>query len=165
MSSSHNSTCDWLSLSDSTVCFYCDGLGCFLLLSVISCDQLSVLIMSYSREVLLATSLLCSSSGSMQLLQLYRKLLQCCDITEKQFLDIIQQCPRFLLVRGPVGAGEERLENCTVVAQTSLRLCSRYGREPCTESGSGSGEEDGGCQQLHLCKFFIYGNCRFGKGR
>lgn len=119
--------------------------------------------MSYSREVLLATSLLCSSSGSMQLLQLYRKLLQCCDITEKQFLDIIQQCPRFLLVRGPVGAGEERLENCTVVAQTSLRLCSRYGREPCTESGSG--EEDGGCQQLHLCKFFIYGNCRFGKGR
>ncbi|XP_073336953.1 protein mono-ADP-ribosyltransferase PARP12b isoform X2 [Pagrus major] len=121
--------------------------------------------MSYSREVLLATSLLCSSSGAMQPLQLYRKLLQCCDITEQEFLDIIQRCPRFLLVRGPAGAGGARLEDCTVVAQTSLRLCSKYGREPCTGSGSGSGEEDGGCQQLHLCKFFIYGNCRFGKGR
>ncbi|XP_026182644.2 protein mono-ADP-ribosyltransferase PARP12b [Mastacembelus armatus] len=102
----------------------------------------------YSREVLFATSVLCSSRGAMQLLQLHRKLLQRCDITEEEFCFIIQKCPRFLLVRGPAG-------DRTVVAKTSLRLCRSYGREePC-----------GGCQQLHLCKFFIYGNCRFGKGR
>lgn len=113
----------------------------------------------YSSEVLLATSFLCSSGGALPLLQLHRKLLQRCSITEEEFCFIIQRCPRFLLVPGPAGGGGERLEDCTVVAKTSLRLCSRYGRDEC--GGSGRGE----CQQLHLCKFFIYGNCRFGKGR
>ncbi|XP_033471082.1 protein mono-ADP-ribosyltransferase PARP12b isoform X2 [Epinephelus lanceolatus] len=106
----------------------------------------------YSREVQLATSLLCSSSGSMELLQLHRKLLQRVDITVQEFRFIVQKCPRFLLVGGPAAG-------LTVVAQTSLRLCGRYGRE---ESG-GCSQED--CPHLHLCKFFIYGNCRFGKGR
>ncbi|XP_044042128.1 protein mono-ADP-ribosyltransferase PARP12b [Siniperca chuatsi] len=116
----------------------------------------------YSREVQLATGFLCSSRGAMQLLQLHRKLLQRCNITEEEFCFIIQRCPRFLLVRGPAGGGGERVEDCAVVAKTSLRLCSRYCREEC----SGLGREQGGdCQQLHLCKFFIYGNCRFGKGR
>lgn len=113
----------------------------------------------YSREILLATSLLCGSGGAMQPLQLHRKLLQSCDITEEEFLFIIQQCPRFLLVQDPAGGGGD----CTVVAKTSLRLCDRY------REGTGEYREGGGecadCQQLHICKFFIYGNCRFGKGR
>ncbi|XP_054480991.1 protein mono-ADP-ribosyltransferase PARP12b [Anoplopoma fimbria] len=102
----------------------------------------------YSREVHLATSVLCSSSGSMPLQQLHHQLLQRCTVSEEDFCFILQHCPRFLLVR------RERLQDCTVVARTSLRLCSKYGRGECRE-----------CQQLHLCKFFIYGNCRFGKGR
>ncbi|XP_031695474.1 protein mono-ADP-ribosyltransferase PARP12-like [Anarrhichthys ocellatus] len=121
----------------------------------------------YSREVQLATGFLCSSSGAMKLLQLHRKLLQRCDVSEEEFCFIVQKCPRFLLVRG------ERLEDCTVVAKTSLRLCRSYSREKSGGGGGGCGhrEESGGggggcgCQQLHLCKFFIYGNCRFGKGR
>ncbi|XP_070847882.1 protein mono-ADP-ribosyltransferase PARP12b isoform X1 [Chaetodon trifascialis] len=117
---------------------------------------------AFSREILLATSLLCGSSGAMQPLQLHRKLLQRCSISEEEFIFIIQRCPRFLLVRGPAGGGGERLEDCMVVAKTSLRLCGRYGREGCRGSGR---DEGGDCQQLHLCKFFIYGNCRFGKGR
>nr|XP_046234807.1 protein mono-ADP-ribosyltransferase PARP12b isoform X1 [Scatophagus argus]XP_046234808.1 protein mono-ADP-ribosyltransferase PARP12b isoform X1 [Scatophagus argus] len=117
---------------------------------------------AYSREILLATSVLCGSSGAMNPLQLYRKLLQRCSITEEEFWRIILRCPRFQLVRGPAEGGAERLEDCSVVARTSLRLCSRYGREEC----SGFEQEEGGeCQQLHLCKFFVYGNCRFGKGR
>ncbi|XP_062299582.1 protein mono-ADP-ribosyltransferase PARP12b [Scomber scombrus] len=108
----------------------------------------------YSREVLQATSCLCSSRGSMQLQQLWRELQLCSNISQQEFSFIVQECPRFLLVRGPAGDGGGRLEDCTVVAKTSLRLCRRYGREPCAD-----------CQQLHLCKFFIYGTCRFGKGR
>lgn len=105
----------------------------------------------YSREVRLATSFLCSSTGAMPLLQLHRKLLQRCNVTEEEFCYIVQECPRFLLVRGPDG-------DLTVVAQTSLRLCSAYAREECRSP-------PGGCPHLHLCKYFIYGNCRFGKGR
>uniref|UniRef100_A0AAX7FDR6 Poly (ADP-ribose) polymerase family, member 12b n=1 Tax=Anabas testudineus TaxID=64144 RepID=A0AAX7FDR6_ANATE len=103
---------------------------------------------SYSREVLVATSVLCSNGGAMQLLQLYRELVQRCNITEEELLYVVERCSRFLLVRGPGG-------DPTVVARTSLRLCRSYGR----------GEQCEGCQQLHLCKFFIYRNCRFGKGR
>ncbi|XP_034381965.1 protein mono-ADP-ribosyltransferase PARP12b isoform X2 [Cyclopterus lumpus] len=124
----------------------------------------------FSREVTLASGLLCSSSGSMQLLELHRKLLQRCDVTKEEFCFMVQKCPRFLLVPG------ERAGDCTVVAKTSLRLCSRYGREEsggCREEAQGCREEAQGCReeaqgrcpQLHICKFFIYGNCRFGKGR
>ncbi|KAK2882779.1 protein mono-ADP-ribosyltransferase PARP12b isoform X1 [Channa argus] len=102
----------------------------------------------YSREVLLATSVLCSSGGSMQLLQLHRNLLQRCNISEETFCYIVEHCPRFLMVRGP--GTEPR-----VVARTLLRLCRSYAQEG----------RCGGCEALHLCKFFIYGTCRFGKGR
>lgn len=108
----------------------------------------------YSREVLQATSCLCSSRGSMQLQQLWRELQLCSNISQQEFSYIVQECPRFLLVRGRAGDGGGRLEDCTVVAKTSLRLCRRYGKESCAD-----------CQQLHLCKYFIYGTCRFGKGR
>lgn len=103
----------------------------------------------FSREVLIATSVLCSNGGAMQLPQLHQELLQRCSITEEEFLYVVEQCPRFLLVQHGPGLDP------TVVARTFLRLCRSYGR----------GEHCGGCQQLHLCKFFIYGNCRFGKGR
>ncbi|TDG96439.1 hypothetical protein EPR50_G00228300 [Perca flavescens] len=109
----------------------------------------------FSREVQLATALLCRNSGSMPLLQLHGELLQRCDITVEEFCLVLRRCPRFLLVSGPAEDGWLRPEDCTVVARTSLRLCDRQ-----EECGSG-----GGCEQLHLCKFFIYGTCRFGKGR
>ncbi|TKS90350.1 Zinc finger CCCH-type antiviral protein 1 ADP-ribosyltransferase diphtheria toxin-like 13 [Collichthys lucidus] len=119
----------------------------------------------YSREVLLATSVLCGAGGAVQARELHRKLLQHCDVTKEEFDFIMQRCPRFLLVPDPAGGGGVRLEDCTVIARTSLRLCGRYGRE----KGAGAGREEctgaGDCQDLHLCKFFIYGNCRFGKGR
>ncbi|XP_041832996.1 protein mono-ADP-ribosyltransferase PARP12b isoform X2 [Melanotaenia boesemani] len=98
--------------------------------------------------VLQATSRLCGSGGSMPLPRLHQELLQRCNISEEDFIFIIKGCERFLLVRGPAG-------DYSVVARTSLRLCRSYGRkEPCES-----------CQHLHLCKFFIYGTCRFGKGR
>lgn len=84
----------------------------------------------------------------MPLLDLHRTLLQNFKLTEKNFRFIVQECHRFLEVRGPAG-------DSWVVARTTLRLCRSYGHEqPC-----------GGCKQLHLCKFFLYGTCRFGKGR
>ncbi|XP_059181958.1 protein mono-ADP-ribosyltransferase PARP12b isoform X2 [Centropristis striata] len=134
----------------------------------------------FSREVQLATGLLLGGSGSgsgfgsLPLLQLHRELVQRCDLSEEEFCFMVQKCPRFLLVRDPAADGALRPEDCTVVAQTSLRLCSRYGRGQCPggpgpggpgPGGAGGPEGPGDCQQLHLCKYFIYGTCRFGKGR
>ncbi|KAM9334913.1 protein mono-ADP-ribosyltransferase PARP12b [Symphorus nematophorus] len=116
----------------------------------------------YSREVLSATRFLCTSGGSAAAAQLQQRLQELHNTTEEEFTFIMNQCPRFLLVRGPQ-------EDLTVLARTRVRLCARYFREECceseSESESGSGSGSGSCEQLHLCRFFIYGTCRFGKGR
>uniref|UniRef100_A0A3B5LX09 Uncharacterized protein n=1 Tax=Xiphophorus couchianus TaxID=32473 RepID=A0A3B5LX09_9TELE len=99
--------------------------------------------------ILQATSCLCERRGCMQLQQLQQELQQRCRMTNEDFIYIIHNCPqRFLLV--PDG------ESYSVVGRTSLRLCGAYSR----------GERCGGsCQQLHLCRFYVFGNCRFGKGK
>ncbi|KAL3048713.1 hypothetical protein OYC64_007301 [Pagothenia borchgrevinki] len=75
---------------------------------------------------------------------------------------MVQRVPRFLLDRGPGPAGSLRAEDCAVLARTSLRLCALYPREGgCSGAGAGPGP----CPNLHLCKYFLFGTCRFGKGR
>ncbi|XP_076015883.1 protein mono-ADP-ribosyltransferase PARP12b isoform X2 [Genypterus blacodes] len=106
--------------------------------------------MSYSGVIHCATSLLCANSGAMGLQELHRSVLQRCHIGKDEFWFVVSKCSRFLVVQGN-GTG---VSDCTVVARTSLRLCRKYGAEDCAA-----------CQQLHLCKHFVYGNCRFGKAR
>ncbi|KAM4523499.1 protein mono-ADP-ribosyltransferase PARP12b [Fundulus diaphanus] len=104
---------------------------------------------SISSVILQATSCLCGGGGAMPLRQLQQELQERCQLSEGDFIYMIQGCPqRFLLV--PEG------HSYTVVGRTSLRLCTPYSR---------GGHCDGGCQQLHLCRFYVFGNCRFGKGR
>ncbi|MEQ2209689.1 hypothetical protein XENOCAPTIV_002610 [Xenoophorus captivus] len=104
---------------------------------------------SISSVIHQATSCLCDSRGSMHLQQLQQHLQERCRLSDGDFIYIIQGCPqRFLLV--PEG------NSYTVVGRTSLRLCRTYSRGDRCE---------GSCQQLHLCKFYVFGNCRFGKGR
>ncbi|KAM8883693.1 protein mono-ADP-ribosyltransferase PARP12b isoform 1-T1 [Synchiropus picturatus] len=87
----------------------------------------------------------------MRLPQLESELRTRCHITPRDFNHMVNECPRFLLVRGPGGDAD-----CVVVAKTSLRLCRDYSRGQCAATD---------CEDLHLCRFFIYGSCRFGKGR
>ncbi|XP_034019723.1 protein mono-ADP-ribosyltransferase PARP12b [Thalassophryne amazonica] len=103
-----------------------------------------------SVQIQFATRLLCSNGGSMSLVQFHQNLLQNFSISDPDFLLTVDQCSRFLVVDG------DRVEDGTVVAQTSLRLCSKY----CNEECSGSG-----CQDLHLCRYFVYGTCRYSKAR
>lgn len=108
---------------------------------------------SYSRVIHHATSILCSHKGSMELSQLHRKVYQRFDISDEHFWYILKKCPRFAVVRNKLGA-EKGEADYIVVAKTSLRLCKNYAKQDCF-----------GCQDLHLCKYFVYGNCRYGKGR
>ncbi|XP_076861306.1 protein mono-ADP-ribosyltransferase PARP12b isoform X2 [Brachyhypopomus gauderio] len=108
---------------------------------------------SYSRVIHHATSTLCGHRGSMELAQLHRKVFQRFDITDEDFWYIVKKCPRFAVVRNRQKA-DNRESDYIIVAKTSLRLCKSYPKEECY-----------GCQDLHLCKYFVYGNCRYGKGR
>ncbi|XP_074553926.1 protein mono-ADP-ribosyltransferase PARP12b [Halichoeres trimaculatus] len=111
----------------------------------------------YRREILEATRALCSAGGALALGELYLKLKQSFETSQEEFLFIMDGCSRFLLVPGPAEVGGEQWRDSKVVARTSLRLCGAYCHGECAEGES--------CQNLHLCRFFIYGNCRFGKGR
>ncbi|XP_005938424.2 protein mono-ADP-ribosyltransferase PARP12b [Haplochromis burtoni] len=107
------------------------------------------------RVIFEATRLLCAAGGALRLPQLYEELRRLCRVSEELLCKLVYGHPRFLMVRGPETDGWLRPEDCTVLAQTSLRVCvsHRLG-EPCAD-----------CDQLHLCRFYIYGTCKFGKGR
>lgn len=116
-----------------------------------------------SNEVQFTLRELCSRGGLASLTDLYDQLRrERCFMSEDDFCSMILRSPCFLLVRGPhedgssgSGSGALRAEDCAVVARTSLRLCgSHMSGQPC-----------GNCGKLHLCKHFVYGTCRFGKGR
>ncbi|XP_055046797.2 protein mono-ADP-ribosyltransferase PARP12b [Misgurnus anguillicaudatus] len=107
----------------------------------------------YSPIIHYATSILCNYKGSMEISELHRTVLKSFEITEDEFWYIIKGCPRFTVVqRKP--RDEDAQPDCIVVAKTSLRLCKKYLKNECYD-----------CQDLHLCKYFVYGNCRYGKGR
>ncbi|CAN9508357.1 unnamed protein product [Ophioblennius macclurei] len=111
------------------------------------------------NEVLAALRELCGRGGFMRLPELYERLRRDRrSVSEDDFCSMVLRTPCFLLVRGPQEDGALRAEDCAVVARTSLRLCTSYmGGEPCGSCGS--------CGELHVCKHFLYGTCRFGKGR
>ncbi|XP_036373368.1 protein mono-ADP-ribosyltransferase PARP12-like [Megalops cyprinoides] len=111
--------------------------------------------MSHSRVIHYATSILCSNKGSMDFLQLQRKVFQRFEITEDGLWYIVRRCSRFAVVKNTSDrASEECSSTYTIVAKTSLRICKKYTKYDCSA-----------CQDLHLCKYFVYGNCRYGKGR
>lgn len=102
------------------------------------------------------TQLLCAAGGALELAELRRRLRtsQGADTLER----LLQDRGRFV-VASRTGAGRAASATAAaaservVLAVSSLRLCRAHqGPKPgCT----------GLCAQLHLCKFLIYGNCKF----
>ncbi|KAK3105260.1 hypothetical protein FSP39_021031 [Pinctada imbricata] len=79
-------------------------------------------------------------------------------LSEKQLHDIITKFPNnFNFVYK-----DREIENVYVSAVTKLSLC----REHCSKQGQCGGAEKEGkpCPYLHMCKFYVIGQCRFGKG-
>lgn len=89
----------------------------------------------------------------MEISQLHHKVLQRFDISEEVFWYIVKKCARFAVVQSKPRTEDEESDS-VVVAKTSLKLCKKYSNNKCYE-----------CQDLHLCKYYVYGNCRYGKGR
>ncbi|XP_058047225.1 protein mono-ADP-ribosyltransferase PARP12 [Ahaetulla prasina] len=87
----------------------------------------------------------CAAGGSQKVSEINLRL-------ESERLDsILQDKTKFTLVTRedpPSAAGSE--EHRVVVATTGARLCRDHGKGKCA----------GGCGQLHLCRYFVYGECR-----
>lgn len=101
------------------------------------------------------TQLLCAAGGALELEELRRRLRTSlgADALER----LLRDRGRFVVASragaGPAGAVAAAASQRVVLAVSSLRLCRAHqGPKPgCT----------GLCAQLHLCKFLIYGNCKF----
>ncbi|XP_041113997.1 protein mono-ADP-ribosyltransferase PARP12-like isoform X2 [Polyodon spathula] len=112
--------------------------------------------MSASAVASCATSILCCSQGSLDYRQLYKRVCKYHTITEPLFCQILRNASRFVIVEG----AEENIPGCelsddtTIIAKTSVRLCKQYPKEDCAD-----------CNGLHLCRYFVCGNCRFDKER
>lgn len=100
------------------------------------------------------TQLLCAAGGALELTELRRRLRTSlgADALER----LLQNRGRFVVASrdgtgraAAAAAASERV----VLAVSSLRLCRAHQgpKQGCA----------GLCAQLHLCKFLIYGNCKF----
>ncbi|OBS59673.1 hypothetical protein A6R68_09202, partial [Neotoma lepida] len=100
------------------------------------------------------TQVLCAAGGALELAELRRRLRPSlgADALER----LLRDRGRFVVAsRASPGAGRAAASERVVLAVSSLRLCRAHqGPKPsCT----------GLCAQLHLCKFLIYGACKFLK--
>ncbi|XP_062989431.1 protein mono-ADP-ribosyltransferase PARP12-like [Elgaria multicarinata webbii] len=89
---------------------------------------------------------LCASGGCLAKKKLCRQLAL--QDTSELLASILQDAGMFALAtrEEEAGSGEHRV----VVAATGARLCPEHGKGKC----------EGSCRQLHLCRFFVYGECR-----
>nr|XP_023963553.1 protein mono-ADP-ribosyltransferase PARP12 [Chrysemys picta bellii] len=103
-----------------------------------------------------ALQALCSAGGSLEQGELSRRLP-----ASGPSLDslLLTEPERFTLVTrpGPCSPGGPPQEQRVVVATSAVRLCQEHGAP-----GAGCG---GQCGQLHICRYFLYGNCRYQRTR
>uniref|UniRef100_A0A3B3QD07 C3H1-type domain-containing protein n=1 Tax=Paramormyrops kingsleyae TaxID=1676925 RepID=A0A3B3QD07_9TELE len=100
------------------------------------------------------TKLLCRSRGCMEYSELHRAVRQRYSLSDQDLLAFLGDTSRFIVtgdssqsgVAGPQPGAASR-----VIAKTSVRLCQMH-------------ECDGrACQNLHLCKYLVCGQCGRGK--
>ncbi|XP_074863598.1 protein mono-ADP-ribosyltransferase PARP12-like [Carettochelys insculpta] len=100
---------------------------------------------------------LCAAGGSLELHELSRRLPAA--PSGGLELLLLAEPERFTLVSrpGPCSPGGPPGEQRVVVATSAVRLCQEHGAP-----GAGCG---GRCDRLHLCRYFLYGNCRHQRAR
>uniref|UniRef100_A0A3B3QD17 C3H1-type domain-containing protein n=1 Tax=Paramormyrops kingsleyae TaxID=1676925 RepID=A0A3B3QD17_9TELE len=107
-----------------------------------------------SRYSINIPHLLCRSRGCMEYSELHRAVRQRYSLSDQDLLAFLGDTSRFIVtgdssqsgVAGPQPGAASR-----VIAKTSVRLCQMH-------------ECDGrACQNLHLCKYLVCGQCGRGK--
>ncbi|MGH0115987.1 UNVERIFIED_CONTAM: hypothetical protein FKN15_060451 [Acipenser sinensis] len=100
------------------------------------------------------TRMLCSNKGALVYGHLYKSVSEKYNISNQLFCELLKNGSRFVIVQGSEDKipGRGVSPDSKVIAKTSVRLCNDYPKD-C-----------GDCEGLHLCKYFVYGNCRFNAG-
>ncbi|XP_072902693.1 protein mono-ADP-ribosyltransferase PARP12 [Hemitrygon akajei] len=101
---------------------------------------------------------LCSRCGSLSYSTLRREVSRYFKVSDGELSKLLADGQLFTKVPAEVSGlpGPQLSGDSLIVATTPARLCSDFLKRKCS---------DGDCRQLHLCKFFLFDNCRFAKGR
>ncbi|KAK2096728.1 Protein mono-ADP-ribosyltransferase parp12 [Saguinus oedipus] len=97
------------------------------------------------------TQVLCAAGGALDLPELRRRLRV--GLGSDALERLLRECGRFVVAARPGAGGETAVPERVVLAASPLRLCR-------VQQGSKPGCV-GLCAQLHLCKFMVYGACKF----
>uniref|UniRef100_A0A3B4EB42 Poly (ADP-ribose) polymerase family, member 12a n=1 Tax=Pygocentrus nattereri TaxID=42514 RepID=A0A3B4EB42_PYGNA len=94
---------------------------------------------------------LCQHGGSLDFKCLSQILSQHFTVADEVLLKVLTDFSKFVVVEGKEKKGDSPLSpDSVVLAKTSLRVCRTLPGQ-CAY-----------CQDLHLCRYFVCGNCRFG---
>ncbi|XP_055494354.1 protein mono-ADP-ribosyltransferase PARP12-like [Leucoraja erinacea] len=111
--------------------------------------------MSLDRVRDYCTQTLCSHRGSLDYYSLRREVFGYFKVPDGELRRVLADGQLFT----KVPPDDERLQlsdGTLLIATTPARLCKDFLKKDCSS---------GACDQLHLCKFFLYDNCKFAKGR
>ncbi|XP_072552006.1 protein mono-ADP-ribosyltransferase PARP12-like [Salminus brasiliensis] len=93
----------------------------------------------------------CQHRGSLDFRGLDQTVRQHCTVADELLLQVLTDFHKFVVVEGREGMGGFLLRpDSVIIAKTALRLCQKQPGQ-CVA-----------CQDLHLCRYFVCGNCRFG---
>ncbi|XP_066540859.1 protein mono-ADP-ribosyltransferase PARP12-like [Hoplias malabaricus] len=93
----------------------------------------------------------CQNAASLEFKSLDQILRQSLNVADEVLLEVLTDCDKFVIVEGKEKTGDRLLKpDSVILAKTSLRIC----RTPVGQCVD--------CRDLHLCRYFVCGNCRFG---
>ncbi|XP_060695370.1 protein mono-ADP-ribosyltransferase PARP12-like [Hemiscyllium ocellatum] len=108
--------------------------------------------MSLSTLQVKIVKILCSNDGSLLYEQLRRIVSKSDAVSDVHLTMALKSCQRFTIVQGTGGeiSEAELTSDSRIIATSVVRLCKDYPNKKCQD-----------CGQLHLCRFFILGHCKY----
>lgn len=93
---------------------------------------------------------LCKHEGCTDYGKVERNLRQSFTVADQVLSQVLHDHQRFVIIQdeGSNPRSSIPAADSLILAKTSLRVCKN---DKCT-----------GCEELHLCRYFVCGNCRFG---
>ncbi|XP_059508397.1 protein mono-ADP-ribosyltransferase PARP12-like [Stegostoma tigrinum] len=110
--------------------------------------------MSLSKPHQKIVKILCSNNGSLLYQQLRTTISKSDAVSDMYLTMTLRGCQLFTIVPGTGGeiSESELTLDSRIIATTAIRLCKDYSSKKCED-----------CDQLHLCRYFILGHCKYSE--
>lgn len=94
------------------------------------------------------TKILCANKGCLTFKEIDQGLRQSMTVAKEVLFRVLSDESKFSILQGEEDSSCDFSADTLVIAKTGLRLCQNLKCD--------------GCEDLHLCRYFVCGQCRFG---